>query len=260
MKKNLLIIFSLTLSHLFLYGQNTDTVQPDSLYRKYKIHSRSSYYEGSVSKSKEIFVFDKEGRYTGFILTDNETGNKLQMKMIYQFNDKGILLAENDTSFSSGHEIKKAEMLYAVTGELIKKTIKSQAGISSEIIYSPLEMKQTENLYRRGSIYRTQTTYYDKHHKKVRFTGTELADQNVQPKVFEVNGKQYTINPQMKDEKWDYIYNNTYDDKGNLVKQQRIADGKIQDETTFFYDATGLLKEQNESKISQHIKFEYTYY
>ncbi len=90
MQKGILIAFTLLLSSLFLYGQNSDTIQPDSLYRKFKIQSRSSHYEGSPSKSKEIFVFDKKGRYAGFILTDNEIGNVPQMKMIYQYNDKII--------------------------------------------------------------------------------------------------------------------------------------------------------------------------
>ena len=261
MKKKILIFFSFLLSHSLIYGQNTDTVQPDSLYRKYNVRFRSSYYEGSRSKSREIFVFDRSGRYAGFILTDNETGKVPQLTMTFQYNNTGILSAENDTSFmGSQYAVKKAELFYGPGGELIKKIIKNNRNVVSEISYTPSENKETEILYNKGSIYRKQTSYYDKQHKKIRFTGTEPIDKDAKPKVIELNGKKYTFTPKTEDQNWDYIFENTYDKAGNLLTQKRFVGGKLQDETNFVYDDRGLLKEQKESDHTQVIKFEYIYY
>lgn len=261
MKREIPIIFSFLLCYSLIYGQNTDTVQPDSLYHKYNIRFRSSYYEGSSSKSKEIFVFDRSGRYAGFILTDNETGKVPQLTMTFQYNNTGVLSAENDTSFrGKKYAIKKAELFYGPSGELVKKIMKNNGNLISEISYTPSENKETEILYRNGKVYREQTSYYDKQHKKIRFTGTEPIDKDAKPKVIELNGKKYTFTPKVEDQNWDYIFENNYDKVGNLITQKRFVGGKLQDETDFVYDDNGLLKEQKESNHSQVIKFEYAYY
>ncbi len=263
MSKRLQIAVILSLTITLAYGQNSDTIQPDSLYRKLKVHSRSSFYVGSPSKSKEIFIFNEEGKYAGFILTDNETGNTPQMKMIYHYNDKGVLSAEEDTAFRGrDYAVKTADFLYDTDGQVLKKTIKNGGKIISEITFNRKDNYEIEKLYRSGAVYREQTSYYDDHHKKIRFTGIELADKNAQAKVIEVNGKKFTINPPKEDSKWDYTFENTYDLKGNLIAQKRTSDGKVQDEVNYLYDNKGLLKEEKDIRFNhpQIIKFEYDYY
>lgn len=172
-----------------VFAQNRDTVQPDSLYRKYNIRSRKTVYENSASKAAEIFLFDRQGRYSGFILTDNETGKTPQMTMHYQYNNAGVISAENDTSFRGNqYAVKVAEFSYSTAGELLKKVLKNGGNIISETSYNNDEHSETEKLYRNGNVYREQTSFYDEHHKKIRFTGTEPADKDAKPKVFEVNG------------------------------------------------------------------------
>ena len=184
MKKQILFFASTLVCHLMVHGQDTDTFQPDSVYSKYNIHFQSAYYDGSSSKSREIFVIDRSGRYAGFILTDNETGKVPQLTMAYKYNSNGVLSTENDTSFRGTHySVKKAELFYGPDGVLIKKVFKADGKVINEISYVPNENKETETLYRKGSVYRQQTSYYDKHNKKIRFTGTEPVDKNAKPQV-----------------------------------------------------------------------------
>lgn len=151
---------------LSAYGQNSDFIQPDSVYRKYNIHYQSST-EGTYTKAKEIFVFDKSGRKIAFKLTDNETGLKPQLILSYLYNKDGVLAAENDTSLFAGNkEVKYAKLVYAATGKLAKKTIMLKSNIVSETEYFDTEHKQTERLYRKGKLYREQSTYYDAHNKR----------------------------------------------------------------------------------------------
>ncbi|HEY4326019.1 MAG TPA: hypothetical protein VGN20_18660 [Mucilaginibacter sp.] len=261
-KKLTLIIITLLLGKK-LFAQDQDSIQPDSVYVKYKISSRADSYKGSPSKSKQIFLFDRSGRYSGFILTDNETGKTPQMKMIYTYNAKGILASENDTSYrGSNYTVKNAEIFYAEDGTLLKKVVKNEGRIVSEISYYPVENKKVETLYRKGSVYRTQTSFYDNHNKEIRFTGTELGDKDAVPRVIELNGKKYTIPAQNKDEQWDYNFENIYDDAGRLVSKKRLIDGKVQDEIVYKYDERGLMTEKIEKRGNneQIIQFEYTYY
>jgi hypothetical protein len=250
-----------SIAHVVAFAQNADTVQPDSLYRKYKVAARATIHAGSLSKASEVFIFNPEGMYSGFVLTDNQTGKLPQLKMIYQYNNKGVLIAENDTSYSGdNYQAKKAELSYNPDGVLVKKVFKAGDEIEDETEYYPTEMKETENLYRSAKVYRIQTTWYDTHHKKIRFAGVEYADKNAQPKIFVLNGKTYTIKPQTRDENWDYAFNNSYDKPGNLIKQQRFVDGKQQDETDYSYDDRGLLIGEQDSYSRATIKFKYTYY
>ncbi|PTQ95570.1 YD repeat-containing protein [Mucilaginibacter yixingensis] len=260
MKALALALFSLFLFSHTVYAQNMDTVQPDSLYKKYNIHYRTSQ-QGYISKAKQIFVFDKAGRVTGFVVTDNATGKWPQMVMAYEYDTNGRLLAEHDTSFyRNGKSIKEVKLTFDAEGSLIKKTSYRNGDITSEIQYSQKENKETESLYRYDAIYRVQTTYYDEHHKKIRFTGTEKADTAAKPRTIELYGKKVTISPANKDEQWDYIFKNSYDRQGNLISQQRLVNNKLQDETTFTYDDRGLLIRTKQSDHEDAEVFDYKSY
>jgi hypothetical protein len=264
MFKKLLLIAIVSFIVNKVFAQNKDSLQPDSVYAKFKIKSRASYYPGSPSKSREIFLFDRTGRYSGFILTDNETGKKPQLKMIYTYDNKGILTSENDTSYRGDmFAIKNAEFYYFPNGTVSKKVIKRDGMVESEISYYPAENMETEKLYRNGVVYREQTSYYDTNNKKIRFSGTELGDKNAVARVVVVNGKQFTIPANNKDTQWDYKFENSYDIANRLVSQKRLVDGKLQDEEFYNYDDQGLITEKIEKSGNykeQVIKFEYSYY
>jgi|GEM_PF-7097634 len=260
MKAFALILFSLFLFSHTVYAQDMDTVQPDSLYKKYNIHYRTSQ-QGDVSKAKQIFVFDKLGRNTGFIITDNATGKWPQMVMTYEYDANGRLVAEQDTAFyRNGKSIKEVRFSFDTNGNLIKKTSSLNGAIESETEYSKAENKETESLYRYGGVYRVQTTYYDGHHKKIRFTGTEKGDAEAKPRTIELYGKKVTIPPANKDEQWDYIFKNSYDKQGNLTSQQRLVNNKVQNETLFTYDDRGLLIRTKQSDHEDAEVFEYKSY
>jgi antitoxin component YwqK of YwqJK toxin-antitoxin module len=260
MKTLTLLLLSIILFNYSAHTQDKDSIQPDSLYRKYNIHYRTSH-EGSSTKSNDIFVFDRSGKYAAFILTDNETGKIPQLVMAYEYNAKNQLSAEHDTSFFSGTaDIKNAKLTYSDNGELTKKSILKNGHIVSEIAYFPAEKRETESLYRSGKIYREQTTYYDEHNKKIRFTGTEKGDADAKPRIIEVNGRKFTIPAANKDERWDYIFKNSYDSLGNLVGQKRLVDNAVQDEAVFLYDSRGLLISKKQSNHSDPVVFEYKSY
>src|ERR1700761_3122973 len=73
------------------------SLQPDSVYKAHKIRLRIGVHAGSPSKSKEIYVFDKDGRPVTLIMTDN-TGRIPEMVTHYTYNDKGVLSVETDTT------------------------------------------------------------------------------------------------------------------------------------------------------------------
>jgi len=245
-------------------AQEKDTVQPDSLYRKYHIRARSGGFEGAQSKAKEIFLFDPQGRYAGFALTDNETGTRLQDIYHYTYNDKNILKAENDTIYDGDkYAVERGELLYNADGTLQKETIKSGDNIISEVVYSPAERKETETLYRYGQPYRVQTAYNDEHGKMIRFTGDEKADTTSKPRVITVNGKTFTINPQRTGMQWDYRFENVYDEQGRLIEKKRSKDnGPFQSIAKYTYDERGLLQHKIEHAFGheQITDYEYAYY
>lgn len=258
--KTLLVLFGLFLFSHIGYAQDMDTVQPDSLYKKYNIHSRTSQ-QADISKAKQTFVFDKAGRYVGFILTDNKTGKWPQKVMAYEYDAGGRLVAEHDTAFyPKGASVKEVKLSFDASGDLIKKTSYINGTVASQIEYAKAENRETESLYRYGEVYRVQTTYYDGHHKKIRFTGTEKGDEDAKPRTIELYGKKVAIAPANKDEQWDYIFKNSYDRKGNLTSQQRLVNNKVQDEIQFTYDDRGLLIRAKRSDYEDAEVFDYKSY
>jgi YD repeat-containing protein len=253
-KRALTLIFVLTALKVFAQ-YHSDSLQPDSIYKANKVHSRTGVHPGSPSKSKDIFIFDDEGRTTAFILTDNETGNSPQLVTRYTYNQKGVLLSQTDSLFDKDkYAVEVSELSYSSDGTLTRQVVKNNGNRISEKRYPTGENKIVEKLYRGDTVYREQTSIYDVHGIQVRFAGKELADLNAKPKIIEYNGKSYTFNPSKTDMVWDYTFVNTYDKSGNLIVQERYENGKLTARTKFKLDRRGLLSSLNDDVYS------YTFY
>jgi hypothetical protein len=264
MKKILSFMFICLACNHYMYAQDRNTVQPDSIYKKNRVRLREGIEEDAATKSKEIFLFNSDGQYSGFVLTDNETGINPQLIIRYTYNNQHILISEADTSFYGRRSgtIKHSICNYDNQGRLITKTLMNKTDTVSVTTYFPEQRKETEKLYRAGEVYRQQSSYYDEQGKTIRFTGNEIADANAKPKVFMAYGKLVTIPPPTANSVWNYVFKNTYDAHKRLIHQQRLEGDKIKDETDYLYNKTGLLTEIHATRFGnvQIIKFRYTYY
>jgi len=230
-------------------------LQPDSVYKANKVRIRTGVHPRSHSKSKEIYVFDREGRPVTFILTDNETGKLPQEKFVYTYNDKGILSSETDSLYWRDLcRVSVSELFYAENGPLIRQTVKNHGRLVSEKYFYPSERKVTEKLYQHDTVYREQTTIYDVQGKQVRFYGREYGDPNAKPQVTMFNGKPFTYTPSTSNMVWDYAFVNTYDQSGNLLIQERFENGQQKGKTNYIMGRHGLFSGVND------IVYIYAYY
>jgi len=256
MKTGILVLLSGVIS-LFASAQEyrNGSLQPDSVYKANKVHTRIGVHLNSPSKSRDIFVFDNDGRTLLRIITDNETGNRPLEIMHYSYNSKGVLTNEADASFRKDrYAAEYSEMTYAGDGSLATLAIKNSGHIIRKSFFYTDENKIVEKSYYNDTVYREDTSFYDKQGNTIRYKGKEFANPKAQPTVITSGGKSYTFNPLKTDMVWDYTYVNTYDSAGNLILQLRYENGHLKDKTNFKMGDHGLWTSLNDSIFS------YSYY
>lgn len=263
--KGLILIFGLLITST-VYSQERDTFQPDSVYRINNVKTRIRLNDNAKTKSKLIYNYDRQGRWIEFILTDNFVEDKIQMKVEYKYDDAGRLIGETETSYSGDKiQITESKFEYDEKGRVIsnKRFIDGQIYSDETYTYNPLV--EHEKQYRKGTVYREQTSYFEYPNYSNRFTGVELADKNAKPREFKTpDGKIVKFDPPKEDRKWDYTFENKLDDQGRIIQRKRFSNGTLQGEAIYKYNDKGLLIEKSDKMISAKFEikelFEYKYW
>ena len=263
--KGLILFFGL-LSTWTVYSQERDTFQPDSVYRNNNVKTRIRFIDNAKTKSKLIYNYDRQGRWIEFILTDNFVDDKIQMKVQYKYDDAGRLIGATELSYSGDKiQITDSKFEYDQKGRVIsnKRFIDGQIYSDETYTYNPLI--KHEKLYRKGSVYREQTSYFEYPNYSNRFTGVEMADKNAKPREFKTpDGKTVKVAPPKEDRKWDYTFENELDEQGRIIQRKTFSNGALQGEAIYKYNDKGLLIEKIDKVFSSKFEikelFEYKYW
>ncbi len=261
---------TITLFLVFLtfgsYSQERDTYQADSIMRINNIKTKIRYPENTISKAKQLYNFDKEGRLIEYILTDNSVEDKIQFKITYLYNDQNKLIQEIDSSFlEKKPNVELTAYSYESNGNFKATTfnVKKKNIILSEIIFNADSNSVTHRFFNnKNEITRENISYYESLNFTYKFTGSEK--DNETPKSYVINGKEYNI---ISEEKWEYLFKNKYDSTGKLIERDRIDNGVVQDKSIYSYDSDGLLivktkityfngRESKGNELFKYIKWE----
>lgn len=263
--KGLILIFGLLITWS-AYSQERDTFQPDSVYRVNNVKTRIRFNDKAQTKSKLIYNYDKQGRWIEFILTDNFIEDKVQMKVEYKYDDTGRLIGETATSYSGDKiQLKQSKFEYNEKGKVTSNKKLIDGKLYSEETYTYNPLVENEKQYRKGTVYREQTSYFEYPNYSNRFTGVELADKNAKPREFKTpDGKTMKVDPPKEDRKWDYTFENKLDDQGRIIQRKRFSNGTLQSEAIYKYNDKGLLIEKTDKVFSSKFEikelFEYKYW
>jgi hypothetical protein len=255
------------LLHCFVaYLQERDTYQVDSIMRINNVKTKIRYPENTISKAKEIYNFDRQGRLVEYLLTDNFSEDKLQFKVSYIYDKTGKVIQEIDSSFSGEKpRVEITTYTYESNGNYKALTFneKKKKKIISEIIFqADSNVVIHRFLNDKNEIVRENISYYESANYTYKFAGSEK--DNGEPKSYVMNGKEYKI---ISEDKWEYIFKNKYDSIGQLIERVRIVNGQIKDKSIYTYDLNGLLlvktkmtsyngKESKSNELFKYIKWE----
>lgn len=93
-----IILTVLLFSSLITFSQERDTYQTDSVMKSNNVKSKIRYPENTISKARQIYNFDKQGRLTEYILTDNGFVARIKINIFsLQFSNLSNLFAFRHT-------------------------------------------------------------------------------------------------------------------------------------------------------------------
>jgi hypothetical protein len=248
------------------YSQEKDTYQVDSIMRINNVKTKIRYPENTVSKAKQIYNFDKQGRLVEYILTDNSEYNKVQFKVTYVYNDFNKVIQEIDSSYNGEKpSVEITTYTYEPNGnyKAVVFNVKKKKKVLSEIIFQADSNIVTHRFFNdKNEVVRENISYFESQNYTCKFAGSEK--DNGSPKSYVINGKEYKI---ISEDKWEYIFKNKYDSTGKLIERERIVNGVVQDKCIYSYDSDGLLsvktkitfyngKESKGNELFKYIKWE----
>ncbi len=239
--KKYILLYVLIFNSIISFSQSHDTFQSDSIYKVNKVKSRTQINVGAFTKQTNIINYDKTGRVSENILTD-ESGIKAQSRIVYKYDSSGKLIAEN--YYYGSIEGEKAKFEYDTNNRVIKKSMTyydKKPKKEVQIIYEPFF--ECEKLFdREGNLKSESYTYYEALNVSNRYTGSK----------FNPNGK--------KELSWDYRYKNTFDNSGKLLKREAKQGKQIIQFMEYEYNEKGLLTRKTiKSGFAQPIVEEYKY-
>ncbi|GAA4317590.1 hypothetical protein [Flaviaesturariibacter amylovorans] len=241
MNRNLLILFCLLLT-LRSTGQDDDIQRPDDI-RANRVRTRTTLLGGG-SRSTIVSSFDRAGRLTRWVLTDNETGKNPQVTIVYRYDSSGKAVAA--TSISTTDTLHSAYE-YGSDQQLRRKITRFPNGTLqelSEFTYNP-KFELVSRYWDNGEVYRQDSSFYDAQGRVARYSGVDESDTLVR--------------------NWNYLLEHETDASGRLLRQVTRSEGKIILVEDFGYDARGLLlfKESTHSMMGgfkSREQYTYTFY
>jgi YD repeat-containing protein len=215
------LIFSIGLFlSLSCFSQETDTYQADSIYKANKVKSRTLVIEGAFTKQTIILKYDKFGRLSAWVMTD-ESGIKPQTRIVFKYDNSDKLIAED--YYYGTIEGEKTKFEYDSKNRVIRKSTTYDDGKpknETEITYEPKIVHQKE-FDDEGMLTRESHEYFEFKNITNRFAGTD-----------------YSTSGQST---WDYTFKNTFNKKGQLTTRS-TKEGKQTIQTREYeYNENGLL-------------------
>jgi YD repeat-containing protein len=199
---------------------------------------------GSRVSARNIIKYDKHGRISELILTD-DSGVKPLNRIILKYDNKGNLIAED--YYYGSIEGEKTKFTYDSLGRVIKKSTTyydEKPKIEIIISYNP-RIEKEKQFTREGKLSEYQS-YYEKANVTERFSGTDYTD----------NGKIEST--------WDYRYENTFDNNDRLVTRKFMERKKVVELIEYEYDIKGLLIKRTTrpdySNFNRVEEFKYEYW
>ncbi|WP_143773944.1 hypothetical protein [Niastella vici] len=190
---------------------------------------------GGGTKAALIYSYDKQGRLTDYGLTDNETGKRFQLKILYNYDSTGKINTDVEIDEDSSYN-KHSIYNYNTSGQLVSKYTFDNAETLVEkdtVTYDPLN--ETETFFHADTIYRQQTAVYEDGYifAYTRFYGYEYED-----------GKKET---------WKYEFKNYLDMKKRIVQRDNSLT-KPSLIVEYSYAKNGLLIKRTERFTNPKIK------
>lgn len=215
--------------------QETDTYQPDSVYRVNKVRTRV-VSDLNPNPWETIQTYDTLGRLETWTLTKNQVQ---EQRIVYRYDENGRQTEEvywRGTSYS-----QKASLSYDDHGRVTGKSLKYPDGkpkMEIMINYEPL-FDRKRYLKADGHVESEIETYYEKPNISNRSKGTQ------------------------GETTWNYSYRNTFSKAGRLVKHESFSGKKVVQTMLYQYDRNGLLIQK--TTMSDHHppiieNFSYTYH
>jgi len=240
---HLSILTILLLTCMTAFSQERDIYQKDSVMKSNNIKSKIRYPENTISKARQIYYFDKQGKLTDYVLTDNAVDDKIQLKISYVYDSTPRIIKAIDSSFGSQKTIVRiTDYSYDSIGNYtaIQYDIKNKKKLISDIIFISDSCKESNRLYNdKGEIDREDISYFEKPNYTYKFAGYEK--DNGSPKSYTFNGKKYKI---VSEDSWTYIFENKYDSLGRIFERKRFVGSILKDKSIYKYDSSGLLIEK----------------
>ncbi|WP_299611235.1 hypothetical protein [uncultured Aquimarina sp.] len=257
MKIKLLIGF--VLLPILTFAQEKWTYQSDSLYKINKVKSRK-WYNGK--KLKATTFYNRDGKMVKFQHEPFVGGE--QRTIYFEYDKNKRLVKQVDTTRNGKPDEKTLKKFKSLGLDLSSKAklAKPELEISEfKIEYKDGELKKLTKYYPDGSLNlvdhfenngKIQTREWYRDGKKYRETTTEYINDFYKEKYYG-----WEIRSNSKRREWNYTYEYTFKDNGQVNQFIRF-DNNVQKETTeFTYDENGLL---TQVKYYTTENFEYEYY
>jgi hypothetical protein len=238
----------LTVVSFETFSQDTDTCQPDSIYRINKVLSRLQ--QDAAANPWEILInYDSIGRRETVTLMKDK---KDLQKIIYRYDSTGKMIAEE---YHYGPRKKPGEptqtettsFTYDSKNRIISTSTKRVNGkTKNEVVisYDPHTV-HIKDFYPGGKLRSETDQYYEKPNITKRFAGIDYTE----------GGKE--------DRTWDYSYKNVFDKSGRLARRETREGKNVTEVMIYEYDANSLLIQKTAiSDLHPPIieNFVYTYY
>ncbi|RYY99331.1 MAG: hypothetical protein EOO11_05305 [Chitinophagaceae bacterium] len=219
MMKPMILIWILMLPVLAA-AQEVNELRPVSVIKENGVKTRAIGPAGG-SKARAVCSFDREGKLTLWMLTDNETGKRPQARITYRYDDKGHPASALEVD---GRDSLHTVYEYNAAGRLTRKVVRLPDSTIAEMMeyaYDPyIEVAST--FWGDEEVYRKDTSVYDASGHSVRFSGTDLRDST-------------------STRTWSYAFEKELDAAGRLRRKRTRSEGKVISVEEFVYDKRGLL-------------------